>query len=136
MRQKPQWHVDFSPSTVICSTCVFSDSCEYRRGTQEADASVHKVCTHHRAKFCMASLADGVDHIEIHEDPIGLLCPHLEATGGFVEIANLVRIVAGKKWDEVAGEKWANLEQVPNEKWYKIESDIANVLFADREFLS
>jgi hypothetical protein len=110
----------FSPSTVLCSSCPLSDACEYRRGAQEADASLHKVCTHHRAKFCMASLADGANHVEIHEDPIGLLCPHLEATRGFVEIANLARIAAGEKWGRVAGEKWARLDQIPNENWFEL----------------
>jgi len=87
-----------SPSSAVCPECPFAVECPYRGEMERAEASPHRIATHHRARHCMRSIAEGCSYISVHEDPQELLRPTVEVAGGFKEVVAAIRIAADRVW--------------------------------------
>lgn len=89
--------IGFSVVKSVCPTCQMKTSCQrigYLQQIQMANQADVLICTHKRTEHTgLRELSEGRDYVSIHENPVSLLRPSVEATLGDL---NQVQVVLNR----------------------------------------
>ncbi len=76
-----------SPGETACIGCSWNETCAFRRQTAKADGAAHRLACIERGARGLTALVGDAGHIEIHEEPSGLLRPMVSFSSGLYEVS-------------------------------------------------